>query len=107
MLMKGKADYQRDIKEELMIEGKIDLSSVSRSESSRILNTHFPYRFLPRKLIENGGKIIHVTRNHKDMYVSLYHHAINSGLFGPKCENLTWNQYFSDYVFGEGMILLS
>ncbi|XP_076083684.1 sulfotransferase 1B1-like [Mytilus galloprovincialis] len=101
MLMKGKADYQRDIKEELMIEGKIDLSSVSRSESSRILNTHFPYRFLPRKLIENGGKIIHVTRNPKDMYVSLYHHAINSGLFGPKCENLTWNQYFSDYVFGE------
>ncbi|CAC5404970.1 SULT1 [Mytilus coruscus] len=101
MIMKGKADYQRDIKEELMIEGKIDLSSVGSGESSLILNTHFPYRFLPRKLIETGGKIIHVTRNPKDRYVSLYHHAISSGLLGPKSENVTWKQYFNDYVFGE------
>lgn len=59
-----------------------NLSMVQDMASPRTLNTHVPYRWLPKQHIESGGKIIHVVGNPKDVAVSLYHHLTNMREFG-------------------------
>jgi hypothetical protein len=73
MLLKNKAEYTKEIKEFSFLEAIPDISTVDNISSPRALNTHAPYRWLPKQHIENGGKIVHVLRNPKDVIVSLYH----------------------------------
>lgn len=75
MLLKQKAEYSKEIKELFFLEALPDLSIVDSMASPRAVNTHLPYRWLPKQHIENGGKIVHVVRNPKDVCVSLYHHT--------------------------------
>ncbi|XP_055996320.1 sulfotransferase 1E1-like [Ostrea edulis] len=94
MLLKNKAEYSKETKEFLFLEAVPDISIVDNVSSPRPLNTHAPYRWLPKQHIENGGKIIHVLRNPKDVVVSLYHHFDNAKEFGEVpyfktfCENM-------------------
>lgn len=82
MLLKQKAEYSKDPKELFFLEAMPDLSMVDSMASPRALNTHVPYRWLPKQHIENGGKIVHVVRNPKDVCVSMYHHMKSSEEIG-------------------------
>lgn len=77
MILKQKAEYSKEPKEFFFLEAMPNLSMVQDMASPRTLNTHVPYRWLPKQHIESGGKIIHVVRNPKDVAVSLYHHLTN------------------------------
>ncbi|XP_061195282.1 sulfotransferase 1E1-like [Saccostrea echinata] len=81
MILKKKAEYMKETKEFLFLEAIPDISVVDNLASPRPLNTHVPYRWLPRQHIENGGKIVHVLRNPKDVAVSMYHHFNNGKMF--------------------------
>ncbi|XP_052690875.1 sulfotransferase 1E1-like [Crassostrea angulata] len=82
MLLKQKAEYSKEPKELFFLEAMADLSMVESMESPRALNTHLPHRLLPKQHIENGGKIVHVVRNPKDVCVSMYHHMKSSEEIG-------------------------
>lgn len=73
MLLKNKAEYTQRSKVSLFLESLPDLSEVHTIHSPRTLNTHVPYRWLPKQLLENGGKIVHIMRNPKDVAVSMFH----------------------------------
>ena len=78
MILKRKAEYSKEPKEFLFLESVPDLDVVRNLPSPRPMNTHLPYRWLPTQHIENGGKIVHVLRNPKDVCVSAYHHTKTS-----------------------------
>uniref|UniRef100_A0A7N0TE13 Sulfotransferase n=1 Tax=Kalanchoe fedtschenkoi TaxID=63787 RepID=A0A7N0TE13_KALFE len=44
-------------------------------DGQRLLGTHLPYSLLPKSMIESGCKIVHVMREPKDVFVSLWHFA--------------------------------
>lgn len=88
MLIKGNTEYTKEIKEFFFLEAIPDLDVVHNLPSPRPLNTHLPYRWLPKQLTEKGGKIIHVIRNPKDVAVSLYHHLVAFGAM-----NISFNQF--------------
>ncbi|XP_062597838.1 sulfotransferase 1 family member D1-like, partial [Saccostrea cucullata] len=75
MILKKKAEYMKETKEFQFLEALPDMSIVNNLASPRPLNTHVPYRWLPKQHIENGGKIVHVLRNPKDVAVSMYYHV--------------------------------
>ncbi|XP_048730855.1 sulfotransferase 1E1-like isoform X2 [Ostrea edulis] len=78
MLLKNKAEYVKEIKEFSFLESIPDIKALDDIASPRALNTHAPYRWLPKQHLENGGKIIHVVRNPKDIAVSMFFHLGNS-----------------------------
>lgn len=88
MLIKGTTEYTKETKEFFFLEAIPDLDVVHNLPSPRPLNTHLPYRWLPKQLAEKGGKIIHVIRNPKDVAVSLYHHLVAFGAM-----NISFNQF--------------
>ncbi|XP_052718629.1 sulfotransferase 1E1-like [Crassostrea angulata] len=88
MLIKGNTEYTKEIKEFFFLEAIPDLDVVHNLPSPRPMNTHLPYRWLPKQLTEKGGKIIHVIRNPKDVAVSLYHHLVDFGL-----SNISFSQF--------------
>lgn len=49
----------------------------NRFESPRIIKTHYPCHFLPKKIWTKGARVIYVIRNVKDMVVSLYYFLRN------------------------------
>ena len=109
MLQQGSTDYYRESKEAFMLEAMVDLKELDKVPSPRVLNTHLPYRWLPRKHIENGGKIVHVIRNPKDVNVSLFHFLRGIPDIGTNIDKMTWEQYLDNLVFssdGKVKILL-
>lgn len=80
MLMKQRTDYSKEPMECFFLEAMPDINFIHNMPSPRILSTHVPYRWFPRQHIENGGKIVHVLRNPKDVAVSMYHHFKNVGM---------------------------
>ena len=82
MLLKRKAEYAKEPKECFFLEALPDLTVVQNMPSPRPLNTHLPYRWLPIQHIQNGGKIVHLLRNPKDVCVSMYHHFKTTMSFG-------------------------
>ena len=104
MLTQGKADYRKEAKASLMLEAIHDLKMVETEKSPRLLNTHVPVDWIPRKHLENGGKTVHVMRNPKDVAVSMYHHFKSSGETGPGTKDMTWTQFFDNIMIGEGKI---
>jgi len=78
MLVNGKAQYQTLPKHALTLEYHCP-DEFETMTSPRIFNTHLHFENLPHEIRHGGkGKIIFVTRNPKDVAVSLYHHAKNS-----------------------------
>lgn len=88
MLINGTTEYTKEIKEFFFLEAIPDLDVVHNLSSPRPLNTHLPYRWLPKQLKEKGGKIIHVIRNPKDIAVSLYYQCVSFGAI-----NISFNQF--------------
>jgi hypothetical protein len=102
MLLKNKAEYTKEVKEFSFLEAIPDINIVDKFPSPRALNTHFPYRWLPKQHKENGGKIVHVLRNPKDIIVSLYHHLKNTNEFG---EIPDFKTFFEAQLMGPGKSL--
>ncbi|XP_076453017.1 sulfotransferase 1A1-like isoform X2 [Babylonia areolata] len=73
MLLSGKAEYEKRIKQSVMIEAQ-PIESIQSLPSPRVLNSHLPFRLLPRQILEKRVKVIHAYRNVKDVLVSTYFH---------------------------------
>ncbi|KAL8565925.1 hypothetical protein ACOMHN_000502 [Nucella lapillus] len=73
MLISGKAVYEKRTKIFAMME-TAKIEDLNAEPSPRVLNSHFPFRLLPRQIKEKKVKVIHVYRNVKDIFVSLYFH---------------------------------
>ncbi|KAK3107048.1 hypothetical protein FSP39_005914 [Pinctada imbricata] len=101
MLVRGNADYAKEAKINGMLEFLPDLAIIDRLDSPRILNTHLPYQWLPKKHLETGGKIINVTRNPKDVSVSAYYFVLEGLYLGAKTKDMTWSQFFDHYLMGK------
>ncbi|KAK3102699.1 hypothetical protein FSP39_013229 [Pinctada imbricata] len=101
MLLQGNASYKEESKMNYMLEALHDLKIIDRAKFPRVLNTHIPYKWFPRKHIENGYKIVHTTRNPKDAYTSWYHHQKLALEMGPNTKHMTWDQYFEHAVMGK------
>ncbi|KAK3084338.1 hypothetical protein FSP39_011821 [Pinctada imbricata] len=104
MVLQRSANYMKETKLGAMLEVLPSLDTLDRLQSPRVLNTHLPYKWLPRKHIQNGGKIIHTTRNPKDTYVSYFHHCKNLLELGNKSKNMTWAQFFDTCVIGKDVV---
>ncbi|WAR01374.1 ST1B1-like protein [Mya arenaria] len=74
MLRKGKAEYEKDVKEAAFVDFRAT-DQLEEIPSPRVLNCHFPVKNTPRQVFEKGTKIIHVQRNPKDVVVSFFHHS--------------------------------
>ncbi|XP_062599952.1 sulfotransferase 1E1-like isoform X2 [Saccostrea cucullata] len=112
MLLKGKAEYVTEAKTTVFLEAIPDIRDINDLPSPRTLNTHVPYRWLPKQHVENGGKIVHVIRNPKDVAVSLYYQFKTSGripedcpfqtfleqiFLGPACPMGSWFEYVKEF----------
>ena len=103
MLIKGSTEYMKEVKEFLFLEAIPDLGAIESLRSPRPLNTHLPYRWMPKQHIENGGKIIHVIRNPKDVAVSMYYHYLSSGQFN---KDFTFEKFLTNIFCGPGKFLI-
>lgn len=103
MLIKGSTEYMKEVKEFLFLEAIPDLGAIESLRSPRPLNTHLPYRWMPKQHIENGGKIIHVIRNPKDVAVSMYYHYLTSGVFN---KDFTFEKFLTNIFCGPGKFLI-
>lgn len=81
MLLQGATAFVKEGKGSQFLEALDDLNLINKMTSPRTLNTHLPYRWLPRKHLENDGKIVHVVRNPKDVAVSMFFHFKETGEF--------------------------
>ncbi|CAC5362818.1 SULT1 [Mytilus coruscus] len=66
MLLRNKTELDTQNKVSTMIEFIPDITVLDKLQSPRLLNTHCSFKYLPKKHIENGCKIIHMIRNPKD-----------------------------------------
>ncbi|XP_025092463.1 sulfotransferase 1A1-like [Pomacea canaliculata] len=73
MLLSGKAEYQKQKKETMMLE-VTEVETIEALPSPRVLNSHLPARMLPRQLQDKKGRIVFVYRNPKDIFISMYFH---------------------------------
>ena len=46
---------------------------LSGMQSPRLFHTHLPYSFLPESIKNSGCKLVYITRNPKDTFVSMWH----------------------------------
>nr|KAG5703476.1 hypothetical protein BaRGS_020110 [Batillaria attramentaria] len=72
-----------------------------KPDSPRIFFSHFQFRFLPLDVIDKKVKVVYVTRNPKDLFVSFFCHLKNfDGKMGYPG---TWPQFFSLMLNGGGV----
>ena len=102
MLLKGRADYA-----ELTVEATfIDLTPIEQCDSvpsPRIIVSHMPYKYLPLKGMRRVNRIVHVSRNPKDVAVSLYCHLKSSNEFSTEdIEGVPgdWDTFVSKIIDG-------
>merc|ERR1719239_816062 len=60
--------------------------------SPRWLNTHLPYRYVPKQAFEKKIKMVIVNRNPKDQMVSMFHHL--SSMVGQTAWEGTFEHFF-------------
>ncbi|XP_033751449.1 sulfotransferase family cytosolic 1B member 1-like [Pecten maximus] len=97
MILQEGAQYTSGHKVNFMLEA-MNLEDFDNRPSPRFLNTHVTFRHIPKKHVDNGYKIIHVSRNPKDVMVSFYNHAKNDPCALCTEEDFpgTWNDYIQD-----------
>ncbi|KAK7089202.1 sulfotransferase 1C2-like [Littorina saxatilis] len=66
----------------------------------RVFFTHLKFHHLPKQVFEKKTKLIHLDRNPKDTWVSLYNHT--NGRKGTVGYEGTWNQFFDLMISGFG-----
>lgn len=96
MLLTKQDQYTEKTKETAFLEFVDDWNNIETMASPRLLNTHLPYRWLPLQHIEKQRKMLHVIRNPKDVFVSLFHFQKNFG----SSEN--WDSFYKSKVIGSG-----
>lgn len=96
MLLTQEDQYTEKTKETAFLEFVDDWSSIEKIPSPRLLNTHVPYRWLPLQHVANQRKIVHVIRNPKDVFVSLFHFQKNFG------STEDWDSFYKSKVIGSG-----
>ncbi|XP_048780303.2 sulfotransferase 1B1-like [Ostrea edulis] len=94
MLLKQQDEYIEQTKGTAFLELVEDLSKLEKITSPRILNTHLPYRWFPKAHTESKRKIIHVTRNPKDVFVSYFHLTKNFR------KDMDWDTYYQTTITG-------
>lgn len=102
MLLHGQSEYSKNFKGAVMMEA-VPIEMMQQEDSPRFLNTHVPFRHIPKKHVDNGYKIIHVLRNPKDITVSWYNHVKNDPFTTCTTENYpgTWAEFISDTCAGK------
>ncbi|XP_033751443.1 sulfotransferase family cytosolic 1B member 1-like [Pecten maximus] len=97
MILQEGAQYTSGHKGGVMLEA-MNLEELNNRPSPRFLNTHVAFRHIPKKHIDNGYKIIHVSRNPKDVMVSFYNHTKNDPTTTCTEEDFpgSWNDYIQD-----------
>ena len=94
MLLEGSADYAKSNKANQMLEAINVNEDLQTDGAFRILNTHVPYRHLPEEHITKGIKIIHMLRNPKDVFVSMYNFIDKVKMFGEEPRfHCTWDKF--------------
>ena len=68
-----------------------------RLPSPRTLNVHTPFEFTPR---HPKARYIYVARNPRDTCVS-YYHFIKDGVGGTGCLDITFDEFFENFLKGE------
>ena len=96
MLLSGEAKHEKRSKEMVMLEAT-QIVEVEKMASPRVMNTHVPAFMLPKQVKDKKVKIIHVYRNVKDVFVSLYFHFKQY----PGRETLTLEKLFNQSFFSE------
>nr|GEX48622.1 putative P-loop containing nucleoside triphosphate hydrolase [Tanacetum cinerariifolium] len=71
------------------------------SHSPRLFNTHMPYTSLPKSIIDSGCRLVYMSRNPKDLLVSLFHFA-NKLRGNNSRELMTFKEAFD--MFCKGVI---
>ena len=94
MLISGKAEYFTGTKGDTMLEAVMDLKTLDNVPSPRILNTHAPFRHLPKAHLEKGYKVVHCLRNPKDVMVSWFNHTVIDRVTHRDTFPGTWDEYF-------------
>jgi len=74
MIVHGTTEMAKDTKAESFLE-LVSMDQIEALASPRIILTHIPYQFLPKKVLEKRCKIVRISRNPKDLCVSFYHHT--------------------------------
>lgn len=84
----GKGTSFMELVEEGVLEGQ---------EGRRVMNTHVPYAYLPKEILEKKTKIVFTTRNPKDTATSFYnHHIALQGIYGYTGSFNAWFQLYQD-----------
>ncbi|KAK3103986.1 hypothetical protein FSP39_023431 [Pinctada imbricata] len=81
-----------------------NMNVLEHQVSPRFLSLHLPYKWFPMSHIKRGGKIVHVTRNPKDTYVSYYHHAVEGLQYGLNTGSMTWNDFFDQCLITKNLL---
>ena len=87
MLKKGSVEYETHPKEYVFLDFRSP-EQIADVPSPRIINSHFPVKHTPKGIFEKKNKIVHVQRNPKDIFVSLYHHMLNIPM-ASECESFS------------------
>ncbi|KAJ1275651.1 hypothetical protein BS78_05G151800 [Paspalum vaginatum] len=58
---------------EMPADGRRDLSYIDELPSPRLLATHLPLSLLPKSIAEQGCRIVYITRDPKDAFISTWH----------------------------------
>ncbi|XP_069132736.1 sulfotransferase 1A1-like [Argopecten irradians] len=97
MILQEGAEYTKGHKAGVMMEAA-DIETMTDLPSPRFINTHLPFRHIPKKHVESGYKIIHVSRNPKDVMVSFYNHMKNDPTTACTEEDFpgTWSDFIQD-----------
>ena len=94
MIQRGTTNYQKNTKVTAMLEFN-EQEMTSSLTSPRVLNTHFTHNLLPDGIKTKRCKIIHVMRNPKDVFVSMYFH------FKIERPDLPEMEWFAKMFIGE------
>lgn len=76
----------------------LNATKLESIKSPRVLCSHLPYSYLPPKITEKA-KLIHLSRNPKDVAVSLHNYFLNASFLDY---DATWEQYLELFLDGEG-----
>lgn len=100
MLSAGTTQVADAEKDEGMIEQTYQ-SVLDALPSPRVLNTHVHHEKLPAEVFTKSPKMFYLTRNPKDIAVSLYHH--HKKLWDYYSYDGTFENYLHLFVEGKGI----
>ncbi|XP_070175894.1 sulfotransferase 1C2-like, partial [Littorina saxatilis] len=104
MLLAGSAEYHSDIDS---LRDFLEANQVKQGDNPpgsppRVFRTHLKFHHLPQQILESKAKVIYLTRNPKDTWVSYY--AFAHGRNDRVHYGGTWSQFFDLMISGFGYL---